>query len=84
MQRHPFSVFVRDGRLCLMTMRLIEPNEVFDDPLAMEVPTNRGDIFCEIDGLPIMYNVFQRLPFYTNSLLYCNGKPSDQRAELFQ
>ena len=64
-----------------MTMRLIEPNEVFDDPLAMEVPTNRGDVFCEIAGLPIMYNVFQRLPFYTNSIFYCNGDPSDQRAE---
>ena len=61
-------------------MRLIKANETFEDPLAMERHTNRGEIY-EIDGLPVMYNVYQHLPFFSDSNFYCDGTQSDQCAE---
>ena len=72
----PFIVTTENNMLCLRAMRHVRRGEVFDDPLGMEVPTVRHN--CEIDGLRIMYNVFQQLPFYPGSMWHRNGLCSDR------
>ena len=74
----PFIVTTENNMLCLRAMRHVRRGEVFDDPLGMEVPTVRHHTYCEIDGLRIMYNVFQQLPFYPGSMWHRNGLCSDR------